>query len=118
MSELFSTPDHTLDALGLRCPEPVMMVRKTVRTMPVGETLLIIADDPATTRDIPGFCRFMEHELVAQETEALPYARRSFRNGAMAGRLGMRLAGRGFCRMGTESGDGYAWMSNCPRAGG
>ncbi len=50
-----------------------MMVRKTVRTMPVGETLLIIADDPATTRDIPGFCRFMEHELVAQETEALPY---------------------------------------------
>ena len=55
MSELFSTPDHTLDALGLRCPEPVMMVRKTVRTMPVGETLLIIADDPATTRDIPGW---------------------------------------------------------------
>ncbi len=73
MSELFSTPDHTLDALGDRRPEPVMMVRKTVRTMPVGETLLIIADDPATTRDIPGFCRFMEHELVAQETEALPY---------------------------------------------
>ena len=73
MSALFSTPDHTLAALGLRCPEPVMMVRKTVRTMPVGETLLIIADDPATTRDIPGFCRFMEHELVAQETEALPY---------------------------------------------
>ncbi|MCQ4051975.1 hypothetical protein FK514_28740, partial [Klebsiella pneumoniae] len=21
---LFSTPDHTLDALGLRCPEPVI----------------------------------------------------------------------------------------------
>ena len=65
--------DGTLDATGLNCPEPVMMVRKTVRTMPVGETLLIIADDPATTRDIPGFCLFMEHELVAQETEALPY---------------------------------------------
>ncbi|MBC9895049.1 sulfurtransferase TusA, partial [Salmonella enterica subsp. enterica serovar Panama] len=26
MSDLFSSPDHTLDALGLRCPEPVMMV--------------------------------------------------------------------------------------------
>ena len=45
MTDLFSSPDHTLDAQGLRCPEPVMMVRKTVRTMPVGETLLIIADD-------------------------------------------------------------------------
>jgi TusA-related sulfurtransferase len=50
-----------------------MMVRKTVRTMQTGETLLIIADDPATTRDIPGFCTFMEHELVTQETDALPY---------------------------------------------
>ena len=73
MSELFSSPDHMLDAQGLRCPEPVMMVRKTVRTMPVGETLLIVADDPATTRDIPGFCRFMEHTLLAQATEELPY---------------------------------------------
>lgn len=73
MSDLFSSPDHTLDALGLRCPEPVMMVRKTVRNMQTGETLLIIADDPATTRDIPGFCTFMEHDLLAQETEGLPY---------------------------------------------
>lgn len=73
MTDLFSSPDHTLDALGLRCPEPVMMVRKTVRNMQPGETLLIIADDPATTRDIPGFCTFMEHELVAKETDGLPY---------------------------------------------
>ncbi|MBA1929823.1 sulfurtransferase TusA, partial [Escherichia coli] len=27
MTDLFSSPDHTLDALGLRCPEPVIMVR-------------------------------------------------------------------------------------------
>ena len=73
MTDLFANPDKTLDALGLRCPEPVMMVRKTVRTMQTGETLLIIADAPAPTRDIPGFCTFMEHELIAQETEALPY---------------------------------------------
>lgn len=73
MSDLFATADKTLDALGLRCPEPVMMVRKTVRQMAAGETLLIIADDPATTRDIPGFCRFMEHTLLAQDTESRPY---------------------------------------------
>jgi tRNA 2-thiouridine synthesizing protein A len=36
-------------------------------------TLLIIADDPATTRDIPCFCTFMELELLAQQTDALPY---------------------------------------------
>ncbi|MCU6677411.1 sulfurtransferase TusA [Leclercia tamurae] len=73
MTDLLTHPDHTLDAQGLRCPEPVMMVRKTVRNMQSGETLLIIADDPATTRDIPGFCTFMEHELLAQETASLPY---------------------------------------------
>ena len=73
MDDMFSNADQTLDALGLRCPEPVMMVRLQLRKMQVGETLLIIADDPATTRDIPAFCRFMEHELVGSDTAELPY---------------------------------------------
>ncbi|PLR34326.1 sulfurtransferase TusA [Chimaeribacter californicus] len=73
MTDQFSQADNTLDALGLRCPEPVMMVRKAVRHMEEGQTLLIIADDPATTRDIPGFCRFMEHTLLAADIENLPY---------------------------------------------
>ncbi|MGM8892127.1 sulfurtransferase TusA, partial [Psychrobacter sp. 1Y1] len=69
MNELFNAAQHQLDALGLRCPEPVMMVRKSVRRMNEGETLLIIADDPATTRDIPSFCEFMDHTLIASQTE-------------------------------------------------
>ena len=62
-----------LDTLGLRCPEPVMMVRKTVRKMQEGEFLTVIADDPATTRDIPSFCRFMEHTLIEADTKQAPY---------------------------------------------
>ncbi len=65
--------DQTLDALGLRCPEPVMMIRKTIRHMADGQTLMIIADDPATTRDIPSFCRFMEHQLLKSDTTQEPY---------------------------------------------
>ncbi len=68
-----ANPDHTLDAVGLRCPEPVMMVRGAVRKMQEGETLLVTADDPSTTRDIPSFCRFMDHTLVVQEVEQSPY---------------------------------------------
>ncbi|NLS14310.1 sulfurtransferase TusA [Vibrio sp. SM6] len=64
---------QTLDAQGLRCPEPVMMVRKTIRMMKEGETLLVLADDPSTTRDIPSFCRFMDHQLMASQIETLPY---------------------------------------------
>jgi tRNA 2-thiouridine synthesizing protein A len=73
MDPLFNSATQTLDALGLRCPEPVMMVRLQMRKMQVGDTLLIIADDPATTRDIPAFCRFMDHELLASDTTELPY---------------------------------------------
>ncbi|QLB13765.1 tRNA 2-thiouridine synthesizing protein A [Bisgaardia hudsonensis] len=65
--------DQTLDTLGLRCPEPVMLVRKTIRYMETGQILLIIADDPATTRDIPSFCQFMEHTLLATQTEKSPF---------------------------------------------
>ncbi|MGL4251627.1 MAG: sulfurtransferase TusA [Aeromonas sp.] len=73
MSDLFCSATYELDAIGLRCPEPVMMVRKKVRLMADGETLLVSADDPSTTRDIPSFCRFMDHTLVASETEQVPY---------------------------------------------
>lgn len=67
------TISQTLDTLGLRCPEPVMLTRKTIRQMQDGEVLLIIADDPATTRDIPSFCAFMDHQLIQSETTEKPY---------------------------------------------
>lgn len=67
------TIHHTLDTLGLRCPEPVMLVRKQIRHMQDGEILLVIADDPATTRDIPSFCQFMEHTLVCADTAQSPF---------------------------------------------
>ena len=59
MSEISVT--QTLDTLGLRCPEPVMLVRKNIRHLNDGEILLIIADDPATTRDIPSFNLWITH---------------------------------------------------------
>lgn len=68
----FTSADHQLDALGLRCPEPVMMLRLRIRKMIEGETLVVIADDPSTTRDIPKFCEFMDHQLIDQKTDSLP----------------------------------------------
>lgn len=69
----FPQADHQLDAIGLRCPEPVMMIRKKVRSLSSGETLLITADDPSTTRDVPGFCQFMEHKLLQSQVSQKPY---------------------------------------------
>lgn len=69
----FESADYHLDALGMRCPEPVMMVRLKIREMQIGETLLVVADDHSTTRDIPSFCRFMEHELMEADIQQSPY---------------------------------------------
>lgn len=61
--------DHILDAQGLYCPEPVMMLHNRVRDMQAGEILHIFATDPSTQRDIPKFCTFLGHELLDQYEE-------------------------------------------------
>jgi len=67
------TADALLDASGLNCPEPVMMLHNKVRDLPAGELLKVIATDPSTQRDIPKFCVFLGHELVSQDTEGSTY---------------------------------------------
>lgn len=61
-------PDHILDASGLYCPEPVMLLHNIIRDIDVGETVQVIATDPSTQRDIPKFCTFLGHELLEQDS--------------------------------------------------
>lgn len=61
--------DAVLDATGLNCPEPVMMLHNKVRALAGGELLKVIATDPSTQRDIPKFCVFLGHELVDQRAD-------------------------------------------------
>ena len=61
------TVDAVLDASGLFCPEPVMMLHQKVRDLPAGGLLKVIATDPSTTRDIPKFCVFLGHEPIEQQ---------------------------------------------------
>ena len=60
---------HHLDATGLVCPEPVMLLHGKVRSMPAGELLEVIATDPSTERDIPRFCQFLGHTLEAHDQQ-------------------------------------------------
>jgi len=55
-----------VDASGLRCPEPVMLLHQGIRTIAVGEVLKLIATDPSTPRDVHRFCAYLGHELVAE----------------------------------------------------
>jgi len=56
-----------LDATGLRCPEPLMLTRNKIRGMASEQILYIVATDPTTERDLVNFCRFMGHQMLAQE---------------------------------------------------
>ena len=56
-----------LDARGLVCPEPVMLLHSRVRAMAPGEELEMLATDPSTERDVAKFCQFLGHTLVRHE---------------------------------------------------
>ncbi|MCH2158655.1 MAG: sulfurtransferase TusA [Oleiphilaceae bacterium] len=61
--------DIELDATGLLCPEPVMLLHEKMPDMESGAVLKVRATDPSTTRDIPQFCRFLGHTLLEQHEE-------------------------------------------------
>lgn len=60
---------HFLDVRGLTCPEPVMLLHGAVRDADPGDGIVVLATDPSTQRDIPKFCTFLGHELVAHTYE-------------------------------------------------
>jgi TusA-related sulfurtransferase len=57
-------PDKTLDCLGLYCPEPVFKTRMELDELKRGETLEVLADDPAAEEDIRSLVKHLEQELV------------------------------------------------------
>ena len=54
----------TLNASGLFCPEPVMLLHNKIRDIDAGQLLKLVATDPSTSRDVPNFCHFLGHELL------------------------------------------------------
>ncbi len=62
--------DHHLDAIGLKCPLPVLKARRVIRDMQAGETLIIMADDPAAHLDFVHFCEVGGHVMAGHEERA------------------------------------------------
>jgi tRNA 2-thiouridine synthesizing protein A len=65
--------DVEVDAIGLRCPEPLMLVRNKMMDMSSGQVIKIIATDPSTSWDFPNFCKFLHHEMVDHKKDADVY---------------------------------------------
>ena len=68
-------PAVTVDALGRRCPIPVIELAKHIDDVAVGEVVAVLADDEAARVDISVWCRMKGQEYVGSEGTAY-YVRR------------------------------------------
>jgi len=59
-----ATPLLTIDALGRKCPIPIIMLAEQIRDVPVGGVIAVLADDPAVYTDVPAWCALKSHECV------------------------------------------------------
>jgi TusA-related sulfurtransferase len=59
-----------LDCRGQRCPRPVIELGKRITGVPVGTTLVVLADDPAARTDIPAWCRMRGQEYLGESRSA------------------------------------------------
>ncbi|MCK1796296.1 cysteine desulfurase/sulfurtransferase TusA family protein [Streptomyces sp. XM4193] len=57
----------TVDALGRRCPIPVIELAKVIDRVPVGGIVTVLADDEAARLDIPAWCRMRGHRYLGSE---------------------------------------------------
>jgi tRNA 2-thiouridine synthesizing protein A len=62
-----------LDVIGLRCPEPLMLTRKTMRELKDGEVLLVKGDDFSTTNDLPKLCDNLGYTILESNITVKPY---------------------------------------------
>ncbi|KPJ49926.1 SirA-like protein [candidate division TA06 bacterium DG_26] len=48
---------HSLDALGLKCPQPVLRVAIKAKEVAPGDILEVLADCPSFPKDIEAWCK-------------------------------------------------------------
>jgi tRNA 2-thiouridine synthesizing protein A len=57
-------PALVIDALGRKCPIPIIMLAERIRDVPIGEMIAVLADDPAAKTDVPAWCTMKSQEFV------------------------------------------------------
>jgi tRNA 2-thiouridine synthesizing protein A len=63
-------PALTIDALGKKCPIPIIMLAERIREVAIGQTIAVLADDPAAKTDLPAWCMLKSQEFV--QVDELP----------------------------------------------
>lgn len=59
-----SSPIQKIDALGMRCPRPIVELAKARRKAPPNQLIEIVADDLAFESDLRAWCDATNSELL------------------------------------------------------
>ena len=59
--------DVELDCRGQKCPLPIIRLASTIGDIELGQTMAVVADDPAARPDISAWCRMRSQEYVGED---------------------------------------------------
>lgn len=71
-----TAPALVVDALGRRCPIPVIELAKRIADVPVGAVVRVLADDPAAALDVAAWCRMRGQDFLGTPSPAAYDVRR------------------------------------------
>lgn len=56
--------DQELDCKNMNCPMPIVMISKAIKKMEKGQTLHVVATDPAFEADLRAWASRLNHTIV------------------------------------------------------
>ncbi len=62
-----------LDCKGLKCPQPVIRIKKHMNKINSGDSLSVICTDPLAMIDIPHFVATANHKLISKTSNGREY---------------------------------------------
>ncbi len=60
--------DQEVDCRGMRCPLPIIRLANQIGEVLLGQSLAVVAEDPAARPDVAAWCRMRGHEYVGEDT--------------------------------------------------
>jgi tRNA 2-thiouridine synthesizing protein A len=64
---------QTVDARGLSCPMPIVKTAQSVKTIPSGAAIELLATDAGSIKDVAAWCKATGNELVEQTSDGAVY---------------------------------------------
>ena len=62
-----------IDVVGLRCPLPVLKLKKRIEPLQPGSMVRLVTNDPTTLKDVPAYCQIAGHHLMSLQSSDPPY---------------------------------------------